>query len=231
MEPNSSVVFSRSRFFFLIFTLACLGASAFAFVVESRAYIFGKTTAIDRFNAIEEGSSSGGFSIFAQTLALNDCLEAMAGPTGLVQPTNRRKLVAENCLKVSAAMVETMPSFALAWFVSAYSASELGQQDTFNDAFAAAQITAPNGQWLAEFRVALAEENYQWLTPENRKRETADLALLVNSRRGIRSIARRYIDQFDFRERITAIVETQSAKNQARFVNNVREIMQEMRLQ
>ena len=50
-----------------------------------------------------------------------------------------------------------------------------------------------------------------------------DLALLVQSQRGIATIARRYVAQPDFRERITAIVEALPQADQVRFLANVKE--------
>ncbi|VAW20877.1 hypothetical protein MNBD_ALPHA12-1389, partial [hydrothermal vent metagenome] len=151
-----------------------------------------------------------------------DCLEAIGGPTDMAQPSARRIKMLKNCQSLAENAANSNPTFALAWYIAADASAELKQYDLFNFQLAAAQKTAPNEQWLATLRVALAEDNLSRLSNEARAGNDNDLKLLVQSRLGVASIAARYVAQPKFRERITLIVETLNNEEQRRFVSFVR---------
>jgi len=206
----------------LFFSIILLAASAYALTMEIKPFATNLTSPIQRFSTLEQGSGSPALSIYSQRFLLNDCLEAIAGPTGMAQPSGRRIKMLNNCQSLAEKAAGSNPTFALAWYIAAYSSAELKQYDLFNFQLAAAQKTAPNEQWLATLRVSLAEDNMQRLSAEARAGNDADLKLLVQSRLGVAAIAARYVAHKEFRERITSIVETLGNAEQRRFVNYVR---------
>lgn len=205
-----------------IFALALLVASTVALTYEIVPFLSQHASPATRFTSLESTNVKSALSIYSHRLLLNDCLEALAGPTGLVQPFERRSQVTNNCHSIAMNTVKTMPTFALAWYVAAFASAELGNYPAFNTQLAVAQKTAPNEQWLAELRVRLAEANLDHLSPEALEGENRDLLLLARSRQGVASIASRYIAQPEFRERIIRLVETLSEDEQKRFISHVR---------
>ena len=97
--------------------------------------------------------------------------------------------------------------------------------EDFDLALRNSQLTGPNEQWIARYRVNLAETYFAQLSPAARKAEEADLRLLASSERGVKLIAQRYIADPDFRARITAVVETMPGERQAAFLRSVKRAM------
>ena len=99
------------------------------------------------------------------------------------------------------------------------------ERDDFNAALRQSQLTGPNEQWIARFRVNLAETYFSQLDAKTVESEAADLKLLASSERGVELIAQRYIANPDFRARITAIVENMPQDRQIVFLRNVKKSM------
>jgi len=198
-------------------------SSLFAFIKESAPFFSGRTSAQTRFEYLENTQQVKiGLSIYAHQLELNDCLEALAEPFGMAQPTSRRTKVFYSCQALSMDIVKLSPAYSYAWFIAAFSSVQLGQYESFNYQLEQSQNTAPNEQWLAELRVNLAENNLTHLLPATKAGQGRDLILLVKSRRGVATIARRYVNDPLFRKKIIALVETLPENQQAKFVSNVK---------
>ena len=210
------------------FAVSLMVISVYAFLIEIKPFITGSTTPTTRFNILEKTDIKAGLSPYSNKLLLNNCLEATAGPVGMAQPTSRRKTVLISCQSLAKDITSFMPTHAFAYYIGAFASAELKQYSEFNFQIAASQKTAPNGQWLAQFRVELVEENFEKITSATLSSHKQDLILLAKNASGVRSIATRYVSQPEFRERITELVETLSPKYQKSFVNNVRRAANEI---
>lgn len=188
---------------------------------EAAPYFAGGILPQERFTALVEDSLRPGPSIASQRLVLTSCVDAITSVYGRIQPTERRGIVQERCLEIAEQIGATDRTDSLAWYVAALTASRLGRPPLMNGYIRSSQQTGPNEQWLAELRVALAEDNFANLEPDTLRGHEADLRLLAVSPAGVRSIARRYVDDAGFRERITAVVETMDPSVQRRFVDQV----------
>lgn len=153
---------------------------------------------------------------------LDTCAQGLQGLGFALGPTAAKAAIAENCLEMAAAATRLMPTYSYAHYVSALALLRLDRAEEAQDALALSQKTARNEQWIAELRVALAEDNSELFADYLGATHPGDLALLAQSARGIRSIARRYVSGPTFRERITGVVETLPDAVQARFVQLVR---------
>ena len=213
---------NAARSFPLFFSFCLFVASLYAFMLEVAPYSGNLATPKGRFEFLERGSVGQSLSIRGQRLLLSDCLEAMGGVTGMAQPSERRVAMLNECQSFAIKATASTPSFALAWYIGAFASAELKQFSSFNLQLAGAQKTARNEQWLAQLRVNLAENYRDFLNSETLEGNDADLKLLVQSRIGVASIATRYVDKKEFRERITEIVESLSEEEQIRFVAYVR---------
>lgn len=161
-------------------------------------------------------------SIFGTNVSLEICEEAMSGLGFFLSPRAQIEAVAGNCAATAREIGATMPGLAYAPYVEAIAFFALERPDQAAAALIRSQEIGPNEQWIAERRVALAELHYDSLGAYAEAGHLADLELLAQSRRGIRSIASRYVSSADFRERVTAVVETLPSEVQQRFVTLVR---------
>jgi len=214
-------------FFFSIFLIFI---SSYALLNEIKPFLGGHTSPATRFNDLETYHNGINLSIFANKKALNNCLEVLASPTGMAQPTNRRIAALSSCQKLALNITNSMPTYAYAWYIAAHASAELRQFEAFNSYILKAQNTAPNEQWLAILRVNLVENNWEHLNSKVVISQNKDLILLIKSKNGIKSIVARYIDRPSFRERITFLVETSPQEDQKRFINVVRATAEEISL-
>lgn len=217
------------RVFGLLCALFWLGAAPLAYV-ELRPFLTGGQTREARFEIIVTGGERPGISSYAQRLTLDNCLEAINSIYGRAQPTLRRQKALTSCGDLSAQIVAASPANAFAWFIGALVAAGEGNVAAMNDRLVHSRQTSPNEQWIAELRVELAESWLDDLDASNKEGHELDLKLMTESYRGAQSVARRYINDVQFRERIVVLVETLPEDTQLRFVQNVRRAAREMGL-
>ena len=189
---------------------------------ELNVFTVGSPSPQGRFEALLAGAYRPGPSALSHRLLLDTCNEAIAGIYGRLQVGERRRQVLERCRDEADAIVAEAPSTSFGWYVGALAAAALGDVAGFNTRVLRSQITGPTEQWIAEQRAALVEDHYDVADAEVRAHHQDELRLLVSSQRGIASIARRYVGNVGFRERVTQIVELMSEDDQRRFIANVR---------
>ncbi len=141
---------------------------------------------------------------------------------GRLQPATRRDRVADNCLQISHRIADAAPTSSFAHFVEAVALYEKSDYEAFNDAYVRSQVTGPNEAWIAQSRFYLAERAIFELSGTARRAHESDLATLAQSQFGLTTIATYYVRTPDFRDRITAIVETLPAVDQRRFLSAIK---------
>lgn len=161
-------------------------------------------------------------SILGANVSLEICEDAMGGLGFRLSPSERINAIAAHCAQAAREVTGAMPSLSYGHYVEAMALFALGEGAAASGALALSQSVGANEQWIAERRVALAETHYDALGEYAREGHRADLALLAQSRRGIGSIAARYVSNPQFRERVTEVVETLPVEVQRRFVTTVR---------
>lgn len=212
--------------------LVLLGLGASAMYVESSAYLIGGDTSVQRVARWTTTGSNSGWSIATQNVNLLDCANVLNAPAALAVrylDDATRNALAPTCLSVASSITSNAPAASYAWYVEALAHAAMGDSAAMNEALRRSQLTGANEQWIAERRVELAENHFDELEPSVLHRHEADLSMLVLSERGIASIAGRYATDMAFRDRIVAIVETLSADNQQRFLNQVRSALSKSR--
>jgi hypothetical protein len=162
-----------------------------------------------------------GLSSYSKTLVMKDCFRIVLAYSDIDMIDEATRDVVSKCANRASEIVATTPTDSFAWLVRAAASVRLLARDDFNAALRQSQLTGPNEQWIARFRVNLAETYFPQLSAETVKSEAADLKLLASSERGVKLIAERYIANPDFRARITAIVETMPQDRQIVFLRNV----------
>lgn len=212
---------SATRKSILFLSLALVGGGAWVGLREASPYFTTGIEDAERFAALAEKAPSPGLSIASERLVLDNCVRAISSLYGRLQSASRKAAVSGNCLKAADAIVQQSPSSSYAWYVGALTSELTDDTAGMNERLLKSQETGPTEQWIAELRVPLAEDHLSDLTPDVRANHERDLRMLVATVRGIASIANRYVGEADFRERITAIVETMPEGDQRRFVSQV----------
>ncbi|WP_404406568.1 hypothetical protein [Pelagibacterium halotolerans] len=192
--------------------------------LEAAPYFWGAGSGNDRFERLRTDEVALPVSIHGMRVATDVCLGALSGLRVTLRKPEPLAQARERCLSLMTDIVAAMPTDSYAWYAGAFLYFQAGDIDAANRWLAMSQRTGPTEQWIAEVRVALAEENFERLDDVTRALHLSDLGLLAASQRGVASIALRYVNDEAFRERITAVVETLDPAIQQRFVQNVRTV-------
>lgn len=203
------------------FAGALLAGAAYVATSEARPFVSVGETLPDRIAALEAASPAV-VSLDGRNLVLDTCSELATSLAGRLMRTDERRRDTGWCADVATQYAASAPTYGYAWYVAALMAADRQDTPALVEDLARSYSTAPNEEWLAERRVALAEAHLGDLGPDLTAAHDRDLALLVQSKRGIADIARRYVAVPEFRERIGDIVATLSQQDQARFVDTLR---------
>lgn len=207
-----------------VMSIALLAGGTAAVTFESGPFLGSGITPIQRTLALDATQPSIGLSYDVAKAVLADCATALRQTSSLemlFQGEGAPRRVAETCLALSTAATAAMPASSYAWFVRAQANLAMADIAEFNADLTYSQLTGPNEQWIADLRVELSEANLSQLSPQALAAHDRDLRLLVSSSVGLRNLARRYVTDVNFRERIAAIVETMPETAQRRFINNL----------
>ena len=174
---------------------------------------------------VMDGAVDLGYSHYSTSRLLSNCISGLQSFAQQLATKDDQAAYSNKCKDFSEDVIQNSPFNSLAWTVTAISAQQNGDSTAMNTSLVHAQQTAPNEQWLAIYRYQLAVDNVETLNPEAKIAYDADLALLAQSRFGVRAIANRYVNKPDFREHITDIVSKLPSDTQKRFLNSVRAVI------
>jgi len=189
---------------------------------ELAPYAYGYGTRQQVLTRLAQASPPIPPSISGTTFALETCANALDDLQLRLGPTARRLGVADTCARAAEDAIRALPGSSYAHYVSALANIRRNDPEAGLLALQRSEAYGPTEQWIAELRVRLAEDNFARLGPYAEEGHRADLALLAQSRRGIRAVAARYVADAGFRERITRVVEALPMDVQQRFVSLVR---------
>jgi hypothetical protein len=206
----------------IVFTLILGSSGAYLVAREIAPFNFSFVPRSEIFERLTNEPVPVPPSTFGTNVALEICDQTMTRLSFYLAPTARMSAVANSCIETARTSISQMPSHSYGYYIEALARFALGEADMAVAALERSQAVGPNEQWLAERRVGVAETHYAALEAYAGTGHLADLALLAQSRRGIRSIAARYVANPEFRERVTAVVETLPDDIQQRFVAVVR---------
>lgn len=209
------------------YALVLVAFAAWFTYAELRPFLSGGGDREARYQAMVEHNIKSGLSAYSQDIVLRGCLEAITSVYGRLQPAAQRAAVRAHCETETAVITQLTPTNAFGWFTRALVAAWDNNVEEMNNSLNMSRMTGLNEQWIAELRVDLAEDNHQKLDALNLAGNDTDIVMLINSQRGIRAIAQRYLAQPAFRQRVTAFVETLPEERQRAFVSTVRQTAEE----
>ncbi len=213
------------RYISYFIIIACAVAGCFSiFVFLKELAIFGRPSAKDVafYQSVIDGRSKPAFSFYSKRLLLDDCHAGMLSRASITLDENTARAVDGVCAKMSAGIASLVPASSYAWAINAVANARAGEQEKFLAAYKMSGRTGPNEQPIADIRVRIAERYYDRLDRQALDMHEKDLKMMAGSPAGIRSLARRYTLDQDFRKRITAIVEQMPEAEQWRFIVSVR---------
>lgn len=219
---------ARPPILLVVAATALLGLALWTLVNELGAYIDAGGTDAAFFERLSQSPPAQPISLSSTEAVLMRCESVLNAPAASRVNEADRIFVALHCRNFVQGALERMPSYAYGWYAMSWFSFLLADDAPALAALKQSQTSGRSEQWLAERRVQLAETFLGALDPSTLAGHETDLALLAQSNRGVRAIARRYVENADFRERITAIVQTLPAADQARFVAMVRTAAREL---
>ena len=201
--------------------LSLCAAAGFAGVAEFGGKLPAGQSLSARAEALTRDGVWPGMSFASSWQTLRDCHELMDSAYALTRPTSERFGIVRACMDLAVANTRLTPTSSYAWLVRAIAAAGLKDLADFNAAMRMSQLSGAYEGWISQMRVDQVERHFALADDTVVQGHKADLAMLVSSVAGITSIARRYLMQPDFRERILSVVETLPQPDQQRFVGIV----------
>jgi hypothetical protein len=187
-------------------------------------------TSLQRVANMQSPQSLAGLSALTGNQALLDCtnaLHALQSIEAQYMSEAQRDSIVPNCERLADHIIGETPVHSYALYVRALAASTQSDWSAMNADLALSTRSGPSEQWIGEQRALLAARFLDKLEPQTVETNDSDLAMLVQSSRGVRAIAALYISNQPFREHLTQLVEKLPPEDQRRFVNNVRRAAQE----
>lgn len=216
----------QNRFFWLIgilgFVLAA--SSGLLLAVEISPYFRTGETASARLLNEPPGSTALGWSNSGAHTIMRDCLLTVGNPNRSEMRSlggASRSQLADTCLALGNEAVQRFPTSSYFYLVRGLAHLARNDVDLFNQDFLLSYRTGATEQWMAELRIAIAEENFSRLSADSIAAEAEDIRLLMVSNKGLRSLSSRYINMPAFRARIAEIAATMPADVQSMFVRTL----------
>ena len=212
----------KSYFFASVLHVAAFFVACYFGLIESSVLKYGPLQDQTFRKRVMDVPVGVGFSNYSENRLLSNCLNGLNAFDQKLATAPDKATFSGICKQYSKLIAEKSPFNSLAWTVAASSSQQIGDMVAMNTALVRAQRIAPNEQWLAIGRYQLAVDNVGSLSDEAKSAYDSDLALLAQSKFGVRAIAQRYVSNPDFREHIINIVSTLPEQTQKRFLNSVR---------
>ncbi len=219
------------RWLFACTALALLALSVLAGYIEARPFLERANAPEIQIRKILAAATEGEpISVWESDLArrsrLATCLDVLRPLSGDTSETSTA--LTKACLAIAESYAARAPLSANAWFVAATLAYRLGDIERTRSYLGASFRTGPNEQWVAERRALFAYGVRDKLGAELLARLDADFLLLLRTRAGIRTLARRYVFDPTLREHLVGLAETTEPQFQRRFLDIVKETLRKL---
>jgi hypothetical protein len=165
-------------------------------------------------------------SRFARRARLDTCLKILNQASLVPSPNDEVSGVnslRRACLDIARNNISAAPASSNDWLIASSLAGQLGDADRSRAYLARSVATGPNEEWIAERRIRLAAAD-QPADPAITALLDQDLAMMLQSNRGIQQLAEIYVYDAAMRARIADVAETVPPFYQNRFLLSVRKI-------
>ncbi len=204
------------------------GLGIWIFAQEAQSYALNAATPITTI-ALRNTSDPVGMGITTRRDVLEECdivlRSAKSFELMLLNDVGFQDLQ-QACAELSERIARDAPTFSLSWAVAARAAAVAGDWSKMNRFLRASQLTGPNEQWVGRIRFEVADTHYKDLDEDGRSLYEKDLQMLILSNQGIPYIARQYVLDVSFRERLTKVLERMSEADQRRYIGVLQSMVQ-----
>lgn len=210
----------------LLAVSACLaGLGLFAMRNEAAATALGSgSTRLPQFIHTISRDVDLPLSVEGRRLLLDVCEMGLQASLPLVlrfASDEQRQMVVPFCRDLAQEAVAASPADSYAWLVLAMAQVQSGEVAAAEQSLEWSALTGATEGWIAQSRFGLIQDHYQDFSEQVRSIGDADALLLLDSSYG-GVVARRYVVDIAFRERIKALIEAQPEAIQRRFISLVR---------
>jgi hypothetical protein len=209
------------------FGIVSVALATWAVTQEGAAYTLSGGTALKSVAALSDADPVA-LGIGTRGELLQHCRTALRSEKSLelkfIQGVSFADLVAR-CREVGEEIVASSPSFSFAWAVAADAARHQQDWPAMNQYLLASQKSGPNEQWIARYRFEIADEMLQWVDQEVRGSYTEDLRLLISSNKSTSYMARQYVLNPAFRDRLASVLAGMGEPEQRRFLGSLRRML------
>lgn len=176
----------------------------------------------ERADAFVSGQRQVGFATITQRWFVIDCRNTTIMAYRSAMPTEKRREVAESCLRGAQEITSSTPASSFAWVGAAHASVALQDWDGMSRYLANSYSSGPQEGWIARYRVELAQDNWSRVSGPYRDQSKQDLALLANNMSSYATfLAQMYVRHPAAREALTEVVEQLPTQEQRRFLGSV----------
>jgi hypothetical protein len=164
------------------------------------------------------------YSVQGRRVLLEGC-ELLLQPKAPLQlrlaSEQQQSMIMPFCKRFAQASVDAAPTDAYAWLVLAMAQAREGDLQSAGASIVWSQLTGATESWIAQDRFGLAQDHYDQLPADAQAAGDADTVLLLSTRRAV-VVARRYMQDPDFRARAEALIARQPQSVQRSFISLLR---------
>ncbi len=200
-------------------TFALSGVTLWA----EQSHLFASGASVEeRADAFISGQRQIGLATITQRWFVIDCRNTTVMAYRSAMPTDKRREVAESCLRGAQEITASTPASSFAWVGAAHASVALQDWDGMSRYLALSYSSGPQEGWIARYRAELAQDNWLRLSGPYRDQSRHDLALLANNMVSYASfLAQMYVRHPAAREALTEVVEQLPPQAQRRFLGAV----------
>jgi len=163
-------------------------------------------------------------SSFARRIRIESCTNDWVAARGdpAMQEPGKYERFRDACLNIARRNVTIAPASSNDWLVAGLLSRLAGDIPAMSAYLKRSLATGPTEQWLARRRAPLLFEEQAQIDDELRGHIDTQLALLLRTEEGVKSVAQMYLGNRAFRERIISVAETVEPVYQERFLHFVK---------
>ncbi|GEM_PF-1897761 len=199
-----------------------VGVSGVAIWAE-QSHLFASGTSVEeRADAFISGQRQVGLATITQRWFVIDCRNTTVMAYRSTMPGEKRREVAESCLRGAHEIVASTPASSFAWVGAAHASAALQDWEGMSRYLAESYSTGPQEGWIARYRVELAQDNWSRISGGYLDQSQHDLVLLANNMGPYADfLAGLYARHPVARQALTDVIERASPLAQRLFLNAV----------
>lgn len=207
-------------------TALCAGALGLWVIQgEARTLEIHGSSPTARVLALDGRETDIGLATQSQKAFLLDCaatLSNIISPDVMSLTNEQRNRLAPVCSAVAQHAIAVSPTNSFAYFVQALSSAVSGDVDLYNKSLHLSYLTGPSEQWIGAWRVDLTESMAGQTDPALSGFHDHDISMMIKGFLGVELIAARFVNDENFRARVTRILDSIPPDRAERFLSYVR---------